>query len=107
MSRKDWYLTPMSSFDIGQGGVSSGPGGRRVLELVQTDGPGFSLCATLLESSGPGFISMEQRSGEQVEVQWYTRPEMTERTLRVTLRVKGGDKVVELLRVEVANEFGT
>ena len=55
----------MSYFDIGQGGVDSRPGGRRVPELVQTDGPGFSLCAAPLESSGPGFHDMEQRFGNE------------------------------------------
>ena len=70
----------MSSFNIGQGGVNSGPGGCRVLELVRTDGPGFSLCAVPLESSGPGFRSVKQRLGEQVEVWRYIRPEMSERT---------------------------
>ena len=63
-SRKDGWSIPMSSFDIGQGGVDSGPGGRRVLELVQTEGPGFSLWAAPLESSGPGFCGIEQRFGE-------------------------------------------
>ena len=78
-SRKDGWLTPMSSFDVGQGGVDSGPGGRGVLELVWT-GPGFSLCAAPLESSGPGFCGLEQRLGEQAEVQRFTGPEMSERT---------------------------
>ena len=54
----------MGSFDIGQGGIDSAPGGRGVLELVWTDGPGFSLCAAPLESSGPGFHGVEQRFGE-------------------------------------------
>ena len=45
----------MSSFDVEQGSVNSGPGSRRVPECVRTDGPGFSLCAVPLESSGPGF----------------------------------------------------
>ena len=79
MSRKDGWLTPMSSFDVGQGGVDSRPG-RGVLEFVQTEGPGFSLCAAPLESSGPGFRGVEQRLGERVEVRMYTRPEMSERT---------------------------
>ena len=39
-SRKDGWLTPMSSFNIGQGGINSGPGGHGVPELVRTDGPG-------------------------------------------------------------------
>ena len=73
----------MSSFDVGQGGINSRPGDRRVLELVQTDGPGFSLCAAPLESSGPGFCDVEQRFGERAEVRRYTRLEMSERTLRV------------------------
>ena len=60
--------------------VNSGPDGCRVPELVWTDGPGFSLCAAPLESSGPGFRGMEQRLGEQVEVQRYTGPEMSQRT---------------------------
>ena len=51
----------MGSFDIGQGGVNSGPGGHRVPELMQTDGRGFSLCAAPLELSDPGFRGMEQR----------------------------------------------
>ena len=54
----------MGSFNIGQGGVNSGPGGCGVPELMQTEGPGFSLCAAPLESSGPGFHGMEQRSDE-------------------------------------------
>ena len=58
----------MSSFDIEQGGVNSGPGSHGVLERVQTDGPGFSLCAVPLESSGPGFCSVGQSLGERVEV---------------------------------------
>ena len=62
----------MSSFDIGQRGVDSGPGGRGVLELVRTEGPGFSLCAMPLELSGPGFCG--------VEVRRYTRPKILERT---------------------------
>ena len=64
MSRKDWKLTLMSSFDVEQGGRQLWPGGCGVLELVQTDGPGFSLCATPLESSGSGFRGVEQRLGE-------------------------------------------
>ena len=44
----------MSSFEVEQGGVNSGPGSRGVPEWVRTDGPGFSLCAAPLESSGPG-----------------------------------------------------
>ena len=36
------------------GCTNSGPG-RRVPEMVWTDGPGFSLCAAPLESLGPGF----------------------------------------------------
>ena len=55
-------LTPMSSFDVEQGGVNSGPGSCGVLEGVGTDGPSFSLCAAPLESSGPGFRSVGQRS---------------------------------------------
>ena len=54
----------MGSFDIGQGGVNSGPGGRRVPEMVRIDEPGFSLCAAPLESSGPGFCGVEQRLDE-------------------------------------------
>ena len=57
---------------LSKGGINSGPGGRGVLEWVQTDGPGFSLCAVPLESSGPGFHGIEQRFGEQVEVQRYS-----------------------------------
>ena len=48
-------LTPMGSFDVGQGGVNSGPDGYGVPDGVQTDGPGFSLCAAPLESLGPEF----------------------------------------------------
>ena len=48
-------LTLMSSFNVEQGGVNSGPDSRRVPEWVRTDGPGFSLCATPLELPGPGF----------------------------------------------------
>ena len=51
--KEGWKLTPMSPFDVEQGGINSGPGGRRVPERVPTDRPGFSLCTTLLESSGP------------------------------------------------------
>ena len=72
-------LTPMSSFDIEQGGVNSGPDSHRVPEWVRTDGPGFSLCAAPLESFGPGFRSGVQRLDEQVEVRGYTGPEMVER----------------------------
>ena len=60
----------MGSFDVRQGGVNSGPGGRGVLELMQPDGPGFSLCAAPLESSGPGFCGVEQRLDKQAEVHW-------------------------------------
>ena len=45
-------LTPMGSFNIGQGGVNSGPGSYGVLEGVRTDGLGFSLCAAPLELLG-------------------------------------------------------
>ena len=62
--KEGWKLTPMSSFDVEQGGVNSGPGSRGVLERVRTDGPGFSLCAAPLELSGPGFWSVGQRLGE-------------------------------------------
>ena len=48
-------LTPMSSFDVEQGGVNSGPDSHGVPEWMRTDGLGFSLCAMPLESSGPGF----------------------------------------------------
>ena len=57
-------LTPMSSFDVEQGGVNSRPDSRGVPEWVWTDGPGFSLCAVPLELSGPGFQGEGQRSGE-------------------------------------------
>ena len=60
--------------------VNSRPGSCRVLEWVQTDGPDFSLCAVPIESSGPGFCVVEQGLGGRVEVQRYTRPEMSERT---------------------------
>ena len=59
----------MGSFDVGQGGVNSGPGSYGVLEGVQMDGPGFSLCGVSLESLGPVFQDgrgdgmNEQRSG--------------------------------------------
>ena len=54
----------MGSFNVEQQGINSEPGGRRVLERVQTDGPGFSLCAAPLELSGPGFRGVGQRLGE-------------------------------------------
>ena len=57
-------LTPMSSFDVEQGGMNSGPDSCGVPEWVRTDGPGFSLCAAPLELSGPGFCGVGQRSGE-------------------------------------------
>ena len=60
--------TPMSSFDVEQGGVNSRPDSRGVPEWVRTDGPGFSLCAVPLESSGPGFCNVGQRSGERAKV---------------------------------------
>ena len=56
-------LTLMSSFDVEQGGVNSGPDSCGVLEWVRTDGPGFSLCAVPLESSGPGFQSGDSTVG--------------------------------------------
>ena len=70
----------MSSFDVEQGDVNSGPGGRRVPELVQTEGPGFSLCAAPLELSGLGFHGVEQGLGKRAEVRRYTGPEGSERT---------------------------
>ena len=79
----------MSSFDVEQGGVNSGPVSRRVLEQVQTDGPGFSLCAVPLESSGPGFRGIvrgqvnRRRSGGVLD-----------RRRRRGLRVRGEVKVV-------------
>ena len=45
----------MSSFDVEQGGVNSGPDRHGVADWVGTDGPGVSLCAMPLESSGPEF----------------------------------------------------
>ena len=69
----------MSSFNVEQGGVNSGPGSRGVLEWVRTDGPDFSLCAALLKSSGPGFRGMGQRPGERVEVWRCTGLETSER----------------------------
>ena len=48
-------LTPMGSFDVGQGGINSGPGSYGVPEGEQTNGPGFSLCAAPLELLGPVF----------------------------------------------------
>ena len=71
--------TPMSSFDVEQRGVNSGPDSCGVLEWVRTDGPGFSLCAVPLELSGPGFRVAGQRSGEQAKVRRCTRLEMLER----------------------------
>ena len=59
-------LTPMSSFDVEQGGVNSGPD--------SYDGPGFSLCAAPLELSGSRFCGVEQRLGERAEVWRYTGP---------------------------------
>ena len=56
--------SPMSSFDVEQGGVNSGPDSCGVPGWVQTDRPGFSLCAAPLELSGPGFQSGGQRSDE-------------------------------------------
>ena len=59
----------MGSFNVGQGGVNSGPDSYGVPEGVRTDGPGFSLCAAPLESLGPVFQDRrgggmnEQRSG--------------------------------------------
>ena len=61
--------TPMGSFDVGQGGINSGPDSYRLPDGMQTDGPGFSLCAAPLESLGPVFQDEggdgmnEQRSG--------------------------------------------
>ena len=72
-------LTPMSSFNIEQGGVNSGPDSRGVPEWVQTDGPGFSLCTVPLELPGPGFRSRGCRSDERAEVRGDTGPEMAER----------------------------
>ena len=72
-------LTPMSSFDIEQGGINSRPDSCRVPEWVRTDGTGFSLCAAPLELSGPGFHGVGQRLGERAEVQRCTRPETLER----------------------------
>ena len=45
----------MGSFDVGQGGVNSGPGSYGVPEGVRMDGSCFSLCAAPLESLGPVF----------------------------------------------------
>ena len=72
-------LTPMSSFDVEQGGINSGPDSCGVPEWLWIDGPGFSLCAVPLESSGPGFQSGGQRSDEQTEVWRYTGLEMADR----------------------------
>ena len=69
----------MSSFNIEQGGVNSGPGSCGVPEWVRTDGPGFSLCAVPLELSGPGFHGVGQRLGERAEVQRCTGLETLER----------------------------
>ena len=54
----------MSSFDVKQGGINSGPDSCRVPEGMRTDGPGLSLCAVPLESSGPGFCGVGQRLGK-------------------------------------------
>ena len=63
-------LTPMGSFDVGQGGgVNSRPGSYGVLDGVWTDGPGFSLCAAPLELSGPGFQDRRVDGNERAEVQ--------------------------------------
>ena len=72
-------LTPMSSFNVEQGGVNSESGSHGVPEWVGTDGPGFSLCAAPLELSGPGFRGVGQRLGERAEVRRCTEPEMSER----------------------------
>ena len=83
----------MSSFNVGQGGVNTRPGSRRVPEQVQTDGPGFSLCAVPLESSGPGFRGVvrgrvnERRSGG-----------VPDQRRRRGLRARGEVKVVILIR---------
>ena len=69
----------MSSFDVEQGGVNSGPDSCEIPEWVRTDGAGFSLCAVPLEPSGPGFHGVGQRLGERVEVRRCTGPEMAER----------------------------
>ena len=69
----------MSSFNVEQGGINSGPDSRGVLEWVWTDGPGFSLCAVPLVSSGPGFQSGVRWLDEQAEVWGYTGPGMAER----------------------------
>ena len=53
--KERFELTPMSPFDVKQGGINSGPDSRGIPEWMQTDGPGFSLCAVPLESSSPGF----------------------------------------------------
>ena len=45
----------MGSFDVGQGGINSGPDSHGVPDGVRTDRPGFSLCAVPLESLGPVF----------------------------------------------------
>ena len=63
-AKEGWKLTLMSSFDVKQGGINSGPDSCGVPEGVWADGPGFSLCAVSLESSGPGFCDVGQRSGK-------------------------------------------
>ena len=45
----------MGSFNVGQGGVNSGPDSYGVLKGVWTGGPDFSLCTVPLESLGPVF----------------------------------------------------
>ena len=83
-------LTPMSSFNVEQGGVNSGPDSHRVPEWVRTDGPGSSLCAVPLESSGPGFCGVSQRLGERAEVWRWQRG----------LGVRGGVKACNINGME-------
>ena len=85
-------LTLMSSFDIEQGGINSGPGSHGIPEWVRADGAGFSLCAVPLESSGPGFCRgglawvNERRSGGVPDQRWWRG-----------LGVRGGVKVCNIM----------
>ena len=68
-------LTPMSSFNVEQGGVNSGPDSYRVPEWVRTDGPGFSVLHPLnrlvldLRWGVRGWVN-ERRSGGVPDRRW-------------------------------------
>ena len=82
----------MGSFDVGQGGVNSGPDSYGVPDGVWADGPGFSLCATPLElfghvfQDGRGDGMNERRSGVYrtrvlsvgIQTQWGTKGNIKE-----------------------------